>query len=83
MDIGIPLQLKRRRLGVVAGELERALEEVQARSAECEESRLQAERARARAWEESERVGQERESLRRRSVQVIQIGAIIVIYTQY
>lgn len=62
--------MERRRLKTVAGELERAFEEVRTRAAETEESRLRADKARTEALEASEAAKKEKGTLQLRCAQV-------------
>lgn len=64
-------QMERRRLKAVAGELERAFEEVRARAAETEEHRLEAETARADALKASKDATTEKELAELRVAQVL------------
>ena len=70
------VQLERRRLKTLAGELERAFEEVRARAAQIEERRVQAEMLTAEALEASTSARKEKEITQLRSAQVEQVARL-------
>lgn len=70
------IQLERRRLKAVAGELERAFEEVRTRATQTEERRVQAEMLTAEALKASTSARKEKELVQLRSAEVEQVARL-------